>query len=70
MRTRSIRKGELTVRFVFKVLRKLVGLMLIPAGFLFSVYWFDLDKKLLRKFEPTFREMAEMVKQMKAAHAQ
>ena len=28
----------------------------------FAIYWFELDEKFLRSFEPTFRKMAGWIK--------
>lgn len=33
----------------------------------FAVYWFELDNKLLRGFEPTFRKMVEFYKKSQAS---
>lgn len=33
----------------------------------FAVYWFELDNKFLRGFEPTFRKMVESYKKSQAS---
>ena len=40
-----------------------VNALLLVAGFLgllvFAIYWFELDEKFVRWFEPTFRKMTD-----------
>jgi hypothetical protein len=31
---------------------------------IFSIYWFELDDKLLRELEPTFRKLADWIKKL------
>lgn len=47
---------------IFNVLKRLVLIALSALLAVMAIYWFELDDKFLRAFEPTFRKMAVWVK--------
>ena len=46
----------------FFFVRRLGLVSLISVLLVFAIYWFELDDKFLKAFEPTFRKMSDWVK--------
>lgn len=50
------------MRLIVCLVRRLTLLSLASFLLVFAIYWFELDDKFLKAFEPTFREMVAWLK--------
>lgn len=55
------------MELIFSLAKILVLTAMVLALVVFAVYWFELDDKFLRGFEPTFRKMVELYKKSQAS---
>ena len=51
---------------IFSFTRKLCLITMASILLVFTIYWFELDDKLLKAFEPTFRKISDRVKGLSA----
>lgn len=47
---------------VLKTIKKLTTAAVVANIAVFSIYWFELDTKFIRSFEPTFRKGSDLYK--------
>lgn len=46
----------------FKLVNSLTKAFVVANAAVFAIYWFELDTKFVRSFEPTFRKGSDLYK--------